>query len=136
MTGTGRSAAAIAALVPLERLDAQPQLVDIRTQFAHCGLWARGAGHRVAQELLVHRLAPGHQALWDGVDSGEVDLFVVASEAALETAVLDAESFRELCARRGVELAVAALPEPVYDAAHKARIHRRLSMPTAGYDGC
>ena len=31
---------------------------------------------------------------------------------------------------------LAGLDEPVYTARSKASVHRRLSMPTAGYDGC
>ncbi|MFD6497575.1 hypothetical protein [Streptomyces sp. NPDC060188] len=30
----------------------------------------------------------------------------------------------------------ADLAEPQYGPRSKARVHRRLSMPTAGYDGC
>ncbi|MEV0844731.1 hypothetical protein AB0J21_02380 [Streptomyces sp. NPDC049954] len=129
-------AAALAALVPLERLDAEPYLVDIRSQFAHCADWAAEAGHRVTQEILGHRLDPLHPLLWSDVDAGEVDVFVVASPAALDRAVHPAEEFRAQCARRSVALAFADRPEPRYDPGHKARIHRRLSMPTAGYDGC
>ncbi|ASY31965.1 MULTISPECIES: hypothetical protein [unclassified Streptomyces] len=131
----GHRAVAIAALVPLERLDTQPYLVDIRSQFAHCAQWAAARGHTLVREVLAHGLVPAHEALWDPVDSGEADLFVVAEAAALAEAVHPAEEFRALCELRGVPLALAALPEPRYDAAHKARIHRRLSMPTAGYDG-
>ncbi|MET8554547.1 hypothetical protein ABZV64_06165 [Streptomyces sp. NPDC004959] len=131
----GHRAVAIAALVPLEELDTQPYLVDIRSQFAHCAQWAAEHGHTLVREVLAHGLPPSHEALWDPVARGEVDLFVAAEAAALAVAMRPVEEFRALCELRGVPLAFAALPEPRYDAAHKARIHRRLSMPTAGYDG-
>ncbi|SCD77897.1 hypothetical protein GA0115246_105932 [Streptomyces sp. SolWspMP-sol7th] len=108
----GHRAVAIAALVPLERLDTQPYLVDIRSQFAHCAQWAAARGHTLVREVLAHGLVPAHEALWDPVDSGEADLFVVAEAAALAEAVHPAEEFRALCELRGVPLALAALPEP------------------------
>jgi hypothetical protein len=37
--------------------------------------------------------------------------------------------------RRGVGVETVGTAEPSYDAQMKARVHRRLSMPTAGYDG-
>jgi HAD superfamily hydrolase (TIGR01484 family) len=36
----------------------------------------------------------------------------------------------------GARVVTADLAEPQYGPRSKARVHRRLSMPTAGYDGC
>ncbi|MBC9713396.1 hypothetical protein H9Y04_12530 [Streptomyces sp. TRM66268-LWL] len=128
--------AAITSLVPLEELDRDPFLVDSRAQYAMCARWAAGHGHVITRELLLHGLPPGHAALWRDVDAGDVQAFVVPSERVLERALNPAAEFAAECARRGVPLETADAPEPAYDAETKARVHRRLSMPTAGYSGC
>jgi hypothetical protein len=64
-----------------------------------------------------------------------VDLFVAPSSRVLERALASVEEFTAECARRGVRVETVGSAEPSYDAQMKARVHRRLSMPTAGYDG-
>ncbi|MEF9907604.1 hypothetical protein [Streptomyces sp. P9-A2] len=125
---------AIASLTPLEELDADPFLVDSRSQHAMCARWAAERGYVVTRELLVRGLRPDHCVLWDGVRPGS-DLFVAPSRRVLESALSSVEEFTAECARRGVRVETAGHAEPLYDAAMKARVHRRLSMPTAGYDG-
>ncbi|WP_405804962.1 hypothetical protein OG729_06995 [Streptomyces sp. NBC_00210] len=132
----GLRVAAIACLIPLEELDRAPFLVDTRSQHAMCARWAADRGHVVTQELLFCRLRADHCGLWTDVDAGRVDLFVAPNEQVLERALRSVPDFRAECGRRGVRLETAGLDEPVYDAAMKANVHRRLSMPTAGYDGC
>ncbi|MER5179222.1 hypothetical protein ABT009_12775 [Streptomyces sp. NPDC002896] len=127
---------AIASLTPLEELDADPFLVDSRSQHAMCARWASQHGYVVTRELVVHGLRPDHRVLWADVDAGLVDLFVVPSRRVLERALRSVDEFTAECVRRGVRVETAGLAEPAYDAEMKARIHRRLSMPTAGYDGC
>ncbi|MFH9332060.1 hypothetical protein ACH4KU_24135 [Streptomyces althioticus] len=124
----------IASLTPLEELDADPFLVDSRGQHAMCARWAAEHGYVVARELLVRGLRPGHALLWDGVRPG-ADLFVAPSRRVLERALSSVAEFTAECARRGVRVETVGHAEPAYDAAMKARVHRRLSMPTAGYDG-
>ncbi|WP_051813130.1 hypothetical protein [Streptomyces sp. NRRL S-340] len=136
----GRSAAtpvrvtAIASLTPLEELNEDPFLVDSRSQYAMCARWAAEHGYVIARELLVRGLRIDHRALWDGVRPG-VDLFVAPSRRVLERALSSVEEFTAECARRGVRVETVGCAEPSYDAQMKARVHRRLSMPTAGYDG-
>ncbi|MFJ9667998.1 hypothetical protein ACIRPP_25845 [Streptomyces sp. NPDC101219] len=125
---------AIASLTPLEELDDDPFLVDSRSQHAMCARWAAERGYVVVRELLVRGLRPDHGALWEGVRPG-TDLFVAPSRRVLESALSSVEEFTAECARRGVRVETVGRPEPAYDAAMKARVHRRLSMPTAGYDG-
>ncbi|MFF0359913.1 MULTISPECIES: hypothetical protein [Streptomyces] len=125
---------AIASLTPLEELDSEPFLVDSRGQHAMCARWAAEHGYVVARELLVRGLRPDHCVLWDGVRPG-ADLFVAPSTRVLERALSSLEEFTAECARRGVRVETVGRAEPSYDAAMKARVHRRLSMPTAGYDG-
>jgi hypothetical protein len=125
---------AIASLTPLEELDADPFLVDSRSQHAMCARWAAERGYVVGRELLVRGLRADHCVLWDGVRPG-VDLFVAPSRRVLESALSSVEEFSEECARRGVRVETVGSAEPAYDAQMKARVHRRLSMPTAGYDG-
>ncbi|WNM33792.1 hypothetical protein RKE30_27185 [Streptomyces sp. Li-HN-5-11] len=125
---------AIASLTPLEELNDEPFLVDSRGQHAMCARWAAERGYVVARELLVRGLRPDHCALWDGVRPG-VDLFVAPSRRVLERALSSVEEFTAECARRGVRVETVGQAEPSYDAQMKARVHRRLSMPTAGYDG-
>ncbi|MFF5427574.1 MULTISPECIES: hypothetical protein [unclassified Streptomyces] len=128
--------AAIASLTPLEELDSDPFLVDTRSQHAMCARWADDRGYVLASQLLCYGIRPDHAELWSDVESGAVDLFVAASERVLARALTSVAGFRAECARRGVRVETVGLDEPVYDAAAKAGVHRRLSMPTAGYDGC
>ncbi|MDX2675260.1 hypothetical protein [Streptomyces soliscabiei] len=125
---------AIASLTPLEELDDDPFLVDSRSQHAMCARWAAERGYVVGRELLVRGLRADHCVLWDGVRPG-VDLFVAPSRRVLERALSSVEEFSAECARRGVRVETVGSAEPAYDAQMKARVHRRLSMPTAGYDG-
>ncbi|MCX5330233.1 MULTISPECIES: hypothetical protein [unclassified Streptomyces] len=125
---------AIASLTPLEELEADPFLVDSRSQHAMCARWAAERGYIVSRELLVRGLRADHCVLWDGVRPG-TDLFVAPSHRVLESALSSVEEFVAECTRRGVRVETVGRAEPSYDAQMKARIHRRLSMPTAGYDG-
>ncbi|MEU6929531.1 recombinase family protein [Streptomyces sp. NPDC046385] len=128
--------AAIASLTPLEELDEDPFLVDTRSQHAMCVRWAVDKGYVVARRLLFYGIRPDHEALWADVDAGVVDLFVAPNERVLARALTDVPGFLAECERRGVRLETAGLDEPAYDAPMKAGVHRRMSMPTAGYDGC
>ncbi|MEU0475164.1 hypothetical protein ACWEWP_20420 [Streptomyces olivaceus] len=125
---------AIASLTPLEQLDDDPFLVDSRSQHAMCARWAAEHGYVVARELLVRGLRTDHDALWDGLRPGH-DLFVAPSRRVLESALSSVDDFVAECARRGVRVETVGHAEPSYDARMKACVHRRLSMPTAGYDG-
>ncbi|KKD08206.1 hypothetical protein [Streptomyces sp. WM6386] len=125
---------AIASLTPLEELEADPFLVDSRSQHAMCARWAAERGYVVSRELLVRGLRADHCVLWDGVRPG-TDLFVAPSHRVLASALSSIEEFVAECTRRGVRVETVGRAEPSYDAQMKARIHRRLSMPTAGYDG-
>ncbi|MGW3989792.1 hypothetical protein [Streptomyces sp. NPDC004830] len=125
---------AIASLTPLEELDEDPFLVDSRSQHAMCARWAAERGYVVSRELLVRGLRPDHGALWDGVRPGH-DVFVAPSRRVLASALASVEEFAAECARRGVRVETVGHAEPAYDAEMKACVHRRLSMPTAGYDG-
>ncbi|NNJ05840.1 hypothetical protein HHX38_17100 [Streptomyces sp. PKU-MA01144] len=138
MTGAGDGVrvAAIASLTPLEELDSDPFLVDTRSQHAMCARWAADRGYVVARELLFYGLRPDHCVLWADVEAGLVDLFVAPNERVLARALTSVREFSAECERRGVRLATVGLDEPAYDAAMKASVHRRLSMPTAGYNGC
>ncbi|WP_371575140.1 hypothetical protein [Streptomyces sp. NBC_01314] len=127
--------AAIASLTPLEELEADPFLVDSRSQHAMCARWATERGYVVTRELLVRGLRPDHCALWADVDAGLVDLFVAPSRRVLERALASVDDFTAECARRGIRVETVGRAEPAYDAQMKAQVHRRLSMPTAGYDG-
>lgn len=126
---------AIASLTPLEELDADPFLVDSRSQHAMCARWAAERGYVITRELLVRGLRPDHCALWEDVEAGRVDLFVAPSRRVLERALASVDEFTVECARRGVSIETVGHAEPAYDAQMKASVHRRLSMPTAGYDG-
>ncbi|MFJ4918806.1 hypothetical protein [Streptomyces sp. NPDC088725] len=128
--------AAIASLTPLEELDADPFLVDTRGQHRMCARWAEGKGYVVTSQLLFYGLRPDHRALWAGVEAGLVEVFVAANDRVLGRAFTSPAAFSAECERRGVRLETADLDEPLYDASAKAGVHRRLSMPTAGYDGC
>ncbi|CAM5399606.1 putative protein OS=Streptomyces glaucescens OX=1907 GN=SGLAU_27515 PE=4 SV=1 [Streptomyces glaucescens] len=125
---------AIASLTPLEELEIDPFLVDSRGQHAMCSRWAAEHGYVVTRELLVRGLRPDHCLLWHGVRPGR-DVFVAPSRRVLESALADVEAFAAECARRGVRVETVGRAEPYYDAQMKARVHRRLSMPTAGDDG-
>ncbi|MFJ5933227.1 recombinase family protein [Streptomyces cinereoruber] len=127
--------AAIASLTPLEELENEPFLVDTRGQHAVCARWAEDRGYVIARQLLFYGIRPDHEALWADVEAGAVDLFVAASERVLARALTSVTGFRAECERRGVRLETVCPDEPVYDTAAKAGVHRRLSMPTAGYDG-
>ncbi|MGW0788677.1 hypothetical protein ACWD04_10585 [Streptomyces sp. NPDC002911] len=128
--------AAIASLTPLEELDGDPFLVDTRSQHAMCARWAADRGYVVTRQLRVYRLRPDHRALWAGGGDGQVELFVAPNDRVLARALLSVPDFEAECERRGVRLEIAGLEEPLYTARTKAGVHRRLSMPTAGYDGC
>ncbi|MEU9008911.1 hypothetical protein AB0D12_03820 [Streptomyces sp. NPDC048479] len=132
----GVRVAAIASLTPLEELDRDPFLVDTRSQHAMCARWAADKGYVVTRQLLFYGLRPDHSGLWSDVEAGQVDRFVAPNERVLSRALTSVSDFFAECGRRGVQLETAGLDEPAYDAAMKANVHRRLSMPTAGYDGC
>ncbi|WP_405573913.1 hypothetical protein OG317_30105 [Streptomyces sp. NBC_01167] len=127
--------AAIASLTPLEELDSDPFLVDTRSQHAMCARWAADKGGVVTRQLLFYGLRHDHCGLWADVDAGEVDLFVAPNDRVLARALTSVRDFVAECESRGVRLETAGLDEPVYDASMKADVHRRLSMPTAGYNG-
>ncbi|MFE9560767.1 hypothetical protein ACFYM0_06640 [Streptomyces sp. NPDC006487] len=127
--------AAIASLAPLEDLDTDPFAVDTRSQHAMCARWAAGQGYVVTRQLFVYGLRADHCGLWNDIDAGRVDLFVTANHRVLTRALRSVGEFTAECARRGVRLETAGLDEPRYTSAMKAEVHRRLSMPTAGYDG-
>ncbi|MEU6313980.1 hypothetical protein [Streptomyces sp. NPDC047014] len=127
--------AAIASLAPLEDLDTDPFAVDTRGQQALCARWAADRGYVVTQQLLVYGMRPDHCGFWYEIDAGRVDLFVAANRRVLSRALSCVEEFAAECARRGVRLETAGEDEPRYTSAMKAEVHRRLSMPTAGYDG-
>ncbi|MFD6889839.1 hypothetical protein [Streptomyces sp. NPDC059957] len=127
--------AAIASLAPLEDLDEDPFAVDTRSQHAMCARWAADRGYVVTRQLFVYGLRADHCGLWNDIDAGRVDLFVTANHRVLTRALRSVEEFTAECARRGVRLETAGLDEPRYTSAMKAEVHRRLSMPTAGYDG-
>ncbi|MEV6650968.1 hypothetical protein [Streptomyces sp. NPDC051219] len=128
--------AAIASLTPLEELDSDPFVVDTRSQHAMCARWAADKGYVVTRQLLIYGLRPDHCGLWSDVEAGQVDLFVAPNHRVLERALKSVPEFTAECERRGVRLETVGMDEPAYDAAMKAEVHRRLSMPTAGYDGC
>jgi hypothetical protein len=100
-----------------------------------CARWAAERGYVVTRELLVRGLRPDHRTLWADVEAGLVDLFVAPSHRVLERALASVDEFTAECVRRGVRIETVGCAEPSYDAQMKARVHRRLSMPTAGYDG-
>ncbi|MEE1794500.1 hypothetical protein PUR28_27630 [Streptomyces sp. BE308] len=127
---------AIASLTPLEELDGDPFLVDTRGQQAMCARWAAGRGYVVTRQLRVYGLRPDHHALWNDIEDGQVDLFVAPNDRVLARALSSVRDFTAECERRGVRLELAGLDEPEYTSRSKASVHRRLSMPTAGYDGC
>ncbi|MEU9720489.1 hypothetical protein [Streptomyces sp. NPDC047976] len=127
--------AAIASLAPLEELDADPFAVDTRGQHAVCARWAAEQGYVVTRHLLFYGLRTDHCGLWRDVDAGQVDLFVAPNRRVLARALRSVEEFTAECERRGVRLETAGAEEPAYTSAMKAEVHRRLSMPTAGYDG-
>ncbi|MFE7358779.1 hypothetical protein ACFU8Q_38270 [Streptomyces sp. NPDC057543] len=128
--------ATIASLTPLEELEGDPFLVDTRSQHDMCARWAADKGYVVTRQLRFYGLRPDHHALWTDVESGEVEAFVAANDRVLARALTSVPEFAAECERRGVRLEIAGLDEPSYSARTKASVHRRLSMPTAGYDGC
>ncbi|MGW3014030.1 hypothetical protein ACWC9R_35145 [Streptomyces sp. NPDC001219] len=127
---------AIACLLPLSELDEDPFLVDDRSQHDMCKQWAAARDYHLTCQLSLHRLRADHGALWRDVEEGLVDVFVAPNRRALETAIAGADEFTARCAAAGVRLETADLDEPVYTLAMKSQVHRRLSMPTAGYNGC
>jgi hypothetical protein len=88
---------AIASLTPLEELDADPFLVDSRSQYAMCARWAAERGYVVTRELLVRGLRPDHRTLWADVEAGLVDLFVAPSHRVLERALASVDAFTAAC---------------------------------------
>ncbi|MET7790712.1 hypothetical protein ACWD9K_28135 [Streptomyces sp. 900116325] len=128
--------AAIASLTPLEELDSDPFLVDTRSQHVMCARWAADKGYVVTRELRLYGLRPDHHALWTDVEAGDIELFVAPNDRVLAKALTSVPQFAAECERRGVRLEFAGLDEPSYSSRTKASVHRRLSMPTAGYDGC
>ncbi|MFJ7995859.1 hypothetical protein ACIQ7D_01565 [Streptomyces sp. NPDC096310] len=120
---------AIASLTPLEELDRDPFLVDTHGQHQMCARWAADKGYTVTRQLYFYRLRPDHCGLWTDVEEGLVDLFVAASDRVLDRAFTSVPAFAAECERRGVRLETAGLDEPCYDAARKAEVHRRLSIP-------
>lgn len=127
---------AIACLMPLSELDEDPFLVDDRSQHDMCKQWAAARGYQLTCQLSLHQLRADHSALWRDVEEGLVDVFVTPNRRALEYAIDGADEFTERCAAAGVRLETTDLDEPVYTLAMKSQVHRRLSMPTAGYNGC
>ncbi|MER7991058.1 hypothetical protein ABTY53_36580 [Streptomyces noursei] len=127
---------AIACLMPLSELHEDPFLVDDRSQHAMCKQWAAARDYRLTCQLSLHQLRADHSALWHDVEAGLVDVFVTPNRRALEYAIDGADEFGARCAAAGVRLETADLDEPVYTRAMKSQVHRRLSMPTAGYNGC
>ncbi|MGW1769678.1 hypothetical protein ACWCQL_37240 [Streptomyces sp. NPDC002073] len=127
--------AAIASLAPLEELDSDPFAVDTRSQHDMCVRWAADQGYVVTRQLLFYGLRADHFGLWADVDAGQVDLFVAPSRRVLARALRSVDEFAAECERRGVRLETVGQDEPAYTSAMKAEVHRRLSMPTAGYDG-
>jgi hypothetical protein len=101
-----------------------------------CKQWAAARDYRLTCRLSLHRLRADHQALWSDVRAGLVDVFVTPNRRALENAIDGADEFTARCAAAGVRLETADLDEPVYTRTMKSHVHRRLSMPTAGYNGC
>ncbi|MEU8993803.1 hypothetical protein [Streptomyces caniferus] len=127
---------AIACLMPLSELDEDPFLVDDRSQHDMCKQWAAARDYRLTCQLSLHHLRADHGALWRDVAAGLVDVFVAPNRRALENAIDGTAEFTARCAEAGVRLETADLDEPVYTLAMKSHVHRRLSMPTAGYNGC
>ncbi|GAA2618310.1 hypothetical protein ACWCO0_10180 [Streptomyces tubercidicus] len=127
---------AIACLMPLSELDEDPFLVDDRGQHDMCKQWAAARDYHLTCRLSLHQLRADHRALWRDVEEGLVDVFVAPNRRTLENAIAGADEFTARCAAAGVRLETADLHEPVYTLAMKSQVHRRLSMPTAGYNGC
>ncbi|MGW7487158.1 hypothetical protein [Streptomyces sp. NPDC054786] len=127
---------AIACLMPLSELDEDPFLVDDRSQHDMCTQWAAARDYHLTCRLSLHHLRADHGALWRDVEEGLVDVFVTPNRRALENAIDGTAEFTERCAAAGVRLETADLDEPVYTLAMRSHVHRRLSMPTAGYNGC
>lgn len=128
---------AIACLMPLSELDEDPFLVDDRGQHDMCKQWAAArdyhltcrlqpapAARRPPRAVAGRRRGPGRCVRGaQPPDPGERHR-------------LYADDFTARCAEAGVRLETADLQEPVYTLAMKSQVHRRLSMPTAGYHGC
>ena len=69
------------------------------------------------------------------VYSSSKRVFVAPNRRVLARALRSVEEFTAECERRGIRLETVCQDEPAYTSAMKAEVHRRLSMPTAGYDG-
>jgi hypothetical protein len=119
-----------------ETLDTDPFLVDSRAQVELCQQWAAAHGHVVWGHTVTVGCEAEHQAWWQHLEEPNRVGFVTPNRRVFEVAVKDPETFAAECERRGMQLAFADLPEPQYTAQMKANVHRRLSMPTAGYNGC
>ena len=104
----GVRVAAIASLTPLEELDADPFLVDSRSQHAMCARWAAERGYVDHPGTPGTRAARRPRVLWDGVRPG-LDLFVAPSRRVLERALSSVEEFTAECARRGVRVETVGL---------------------------
>ncbi|MFF3762708.1 hypothetical protein ACFYYR_01220 [Streptomyces sp. NPDC001922] len=119
-----------------EALDSDPFLADARTQQRLCEEWAARHGHTVHVQHTTHDSTGTSWGWWKDADDGLVDIFLAPNRRVLERALRDVGAFEAECKRRGIRVETTGLPEPAYTAEMKARVHRRLSMPTAGYHGC
>lgn len=123
--------AAINCYTPLVDVHEDPFMVDTRSQKAACEAWATEHGGTVTAQWVTHRLETRLVARW----LPGVDVAVAPSRRVLERAVADVEAFTAALAAAGVPLEFADAPEPAYTTEMIANIHRRHSLPTAGYDG-
>ncbi|GAA2100283.1 hypothetical protein GCM10009801_72680 [Streptomyces albiaxialis] len=130
-----RRAVVLASLVPLSELEDSPFLVDTRRQYAACRDWAERNGYAIAATVETNNAPVTTPALWQDVEAG-AEAFLCAGPRILDAALESASDFAEHCASRGIRLITVECPEPAYTAEMKAAVHRRLSLPTAGYDGC
>lgn len=128
-------AVVLASLVPLSELEVTPFLVDTRRQYEVCRAWAESHGYAIASTVETHNAPTDTPALWLDVEAG-AETFLCAARTVLNAALRSAADFRVRCAERGVRVVTVDGPEPAYTSEMKAAVHRRLSLPTAGYDGC
>lgn len=122
---------AVNCLTPLDELHDAPFMVDTRSQMAACETWAAGHGGTVTEQWVTSALQKRHVEQWEK----PFDVAVAPSRPVLERAVADVDAFEKTLADAGIRLEYADLPEPDYTRDMLARIHRRHSLPTAGYDG-
>ncbi|MCF6524964.1 hypothetical protein HOY81_17990 [Streptomyces sp. JJ36] len=127
-------AVVLASLVPLSELETTPFLVDTRRQFEVCRSWADANGFAIASTVETHNAPTDTPALWLDVQEG-ASAFLCAGRAVLSAALRSVVEFRARCAELGVQIVTVDGPEPAYTSEMKAAVHRRLSLPTAGYDG-